>query len=75
MSRVHRELASWNLRDGGVGLPQGPIELSHWLAANLPLDDVLRGQLLTINCAVSRLRAEISIMQRVNNTASLLSHD
>lgn len=53
--------------DVGSGsiVPRNPIDLSYWVIQNLPLDDDLRLQLLSINNPNQRLRAELSILQRV----------
>jgi len=45
-------------------LPDGPTELSWWVAANLPLEDKLRAKLLTINSPVQRLRVELSFLSQ-----------
>lgn len=45
-------------------LPTGPSELSWWVAANLPLEDKLRAQLLAINSPVQRLRVELSFLSK-----------
>jgi len=45
-------------------LPTTPTELSWWVAANLPLEDKLRAQLLTINSPVQRLRVELSFLSQ-----------
>jgi len=45
-------------------LPSTPTELSWWVAANLPLEDKLRTQLLTINSPVQRLRVELSFLSQ-----------
>ena len=53
--------------DVGSGsiVPRNPVDLSYWVIQNLPLDDELRLQLLSINNPNQRLRAELSILQRV----------
>lgn len=40
-----------------------PVSYSFWLAANLPLDDKVRQELLEIHCAADRLRREMEIMK------------
>eukprot|EP00092_Neocalanus_flemingeri_P026199 GFUD01028396.1.p1 GENE.GFUD01028396.1~~GFUD01028396.1.p1 ORF type:complete len:501 (-),score=156.82 GFUD01028396.1:23-1525(-) len=45
-------------------LPAGPSELSWWVAANLPINDKLRAQLLAINSPVQRLRVELSFLSQ-----------
>jgi cereblon len=44
--------------------PSKPSEFSYWVAANLPLDDSQRCQLLAINCPIQRLRWELSLLQK-----------
>lgn len=48
-----------------VAIPREPKELSFWLASNLPLDDKHKIKLLGFNCAIRRLRYEISLMEQV----------
>ncbi|EFX70803.1 hypothetical protein DAPPUDRAFT_112386 [Daphnia pulex] len=52
--------------DVGSGsiVPRNPVDLSYWVIQNLPLDDELRLELLSINNPNQRLRAELSILQR-----------
>lgn len=66
--RVLLELRTSIFVDVGSGsiVPRNPIDLSYWVIQNLPLDDDLRLQLLSINNPNQRLRAELSILQRVN---------
>jgi len=45
-------------------LPSSPTELSWWVAANLPLEDKLRAQLLSVNSPVQRLRMELSFLSQ-----------
>jgi len=45
-------------------LPDSPTELSWWVAANLPLEDKLRAQLLSVNSPVQRLRMELSFLSQ-----------
>ena len=40
-------------------------EFSFWVAANMPLDDNLRLQILCINCPTQRLRRELDIVRKV----------
>lgn len=65
--RVLLELRTSIFVDVGSGtiVPLDPIDLSYWVIQNLPLDDDLRLQLLSINNANQRLRAELTILQRV----------
>jgi len=47
-----------------VIIPREPKELSFWLASNLPLDDKHKLKLLGFNCAIRRLRYEVSLMEQ-----------
>lgn len=40
-------------------------DFSFWVAANMPLDDSLRLQILGINCPTQRLRKELEIVRKV----------
>ncbi|ETE71228.1 Protein cereblon, partial [Ophiophagus hannah] len=64
MERVKQQLHEWdeNLKD--ESLPANPIDFSYRVAACLPIDDVLRIQLLKIGSAVQRLRCELDIMNK-----------
>lgn len=64
MSRIRKELQSWNETLKPESMPCDPSEFSFWVAANLLLDDAFRLHLLTIDSAIQRLRCELSIMQR-----------
>lgn len=64
VARVHEELKSWNLGRTGATVPQDPVDLSWWVAASLPIEDSQRSLLLSINCAVQRLRAELSLLRK-----------
>ena len=46
-------------------IPKDPKLLSYWVATNLPLDDSHRLKILEINCAVQRLRFELSLIEKV----------
>jgi hypothetical protein len=48
-----------------VKIPKDPKELSFWVATNLPLDDGYRLKILEINCAIQRLRFELSLIEKV----------
>ncbi|KAK2180255.1 hypothetical protein NP493_452g04005 [Ridgeia piscesae] len=64
MSRIRKELQSWNETLRPESMPCDPSEFSFWVAANLLLDDAFRLHLLTIDSAIQRLRCELSIMRR-----------
>uniref|UniRef100_A0A8C2UXT8 Protein cereblon n=1 Tax=Chinchilla lanigera TaxID=34839 RepID=A0A8C2UXT8_CHILA len=64
MDRIKKQLREWdeNLKD--ESLPSNPIDFSYRVAACLPIDDVLRIQLLKIGSAIQRLRCELDIMNK-----------
>lgn len=62
--QVLEELYTWNQTFRTMSLPQDPGDLSYWVAQNLPLDDNMRMHLLSVNCAIYRLRSEIAIMKK-----------
>lgn len=64
MDRIKKQLREWdeNLKDDS--LPENPIDFSYRVAACLPIDDVLRIQLLKIGSAIQRLRCELDIMNK-----------
>jgi hypothetical protein len=43
---VQNELKNWNLGRSGSAAPHDPIDLSWWVAANLPMEDSQRSLLL-----------------------------
>ncbi|KAG8225404.1 hypothetical protein J437_LFUL004604 [Ladona fulva] len=45
-------------------LPNDPVELSFWVAQNLPLDDKQRVKLLRMNSAIQRLRWELGALEK-----------
>ena len=71
VDEVKTELMSWNDTLKEDMMPKDPIEFSHWLTANLPLDDTLKFRLLWINNAVQRLRCQLSIMHRVKDSVDI----
>lgn len=64
MQRTKQELHKWNETLRPENMPQDPIELSYWVTQNLPLDDGLRVNLLSIDSAVQRLRCALSIIEK-----------
>ena len=44
--------------------PDGPVEFSYWVAANLPLEDEQRIEFLSLTCSIQRLRWLLSLLQR-----------
>ncbi|KAK3699916.1 hypothetical protein QZH41_016573 [Actinostola sp. cb2023] len=59
-----QELQRWSQTIRLDNVPADPIDFSYWVAANLPLDDKLKIELLHIDCTTQRLRKELDIMQR-----------
>lgn len=53
-----------------VNITKDPVLLSYWVIQNLPLVDEQRLKLLNINNPIQRLRAELSILQRVRVSAA-----
>ena len=49
-----------------VTVPTDPVELSFWVAMNLPIDDAQRLKVLQMDCAVPRLRMELGLLKKVN---------
>lgn len=62
--QIIRELHSWNNSLQAAALPSEPVELSYWVAQNLPLDNLMRMHLLELSCPIYRLRSEIAIMRK-----------
>nr|XP_015930169.1 protein cereblon isoform X2 [Parasteatoda tepidariorum] len=69
MKKIRSLLESWNRALRGINLPNNPIEFSYWVAANIPLDDFQRLELIKINEVTQRLRLELKILE----TCSVLS--
>jgi cereblon len=46
-------------------MAQNLTELSFWIAASLPIDDVTKLDLLVMNCPEQRLRTELDILRNV----------
>ncbi|XP_068702174.1 protein cereblon-like isoform X2 [Montipora foliosa] len=61
---IKRELKSWSETLRLENVPNSPTEFSFWVAANMPLDDNLRLQILCINCPTQRLRRELDIVRK-----------
>ena len=51
--------------------PSDPLQLSYWVAHNLPLVDQQRTFLLKLDCPVQRLRWQMSFMAKVRNKQKL----
>jgi len=63
VSRVKSELKQFSSLSIPISsLSDNPAELSWWVAANIPLEDKLRAQILSINNPVQRLRLELSFL-------------
>ena len=55
-----------------VSIPSDPVELSFWVAMNLPIDDAQRLRVLQMDCAVPRLRMELSLLKKVSKMQSYI---
>uniref|UniRef100_T1JIH3 Protein cereblon n=1 Tax=Strigamia maritima TaxID=126957 RepID=T1JIH3_STRMM len=64
MSRIKQELIGWNNALKLDSMPRLASEFSFWVAANLPLDDTLRLNILAIDSPIQRLRCELSILEK-----------
>lgn len=65
MKKIKALLESWNRALTRITLPSNPIEFSYWVAANIPLDDFQRLELIKINEVTQRLRLELQILETV----------
>lgn len=64
IGKIMIQLSHLQLGKSSVTIPTDPVELSFWVAQNLPLRDEQRLTLLTINSAVQRMRWELCIMEK-----------
>ncbi|XP_054164156.1 protein cereblon-like [Oppia nitens] len=64
MDKIKVYLKNWSFNGGQSQAPLKPCEFSYWIAANLPLDDQQRCQLLNIDSSIQRLRFELSLLQK-----------
>jgi len=74
MHQIKQEIHSWN---SGLKLdrtPTDPTSFSYWVATNIPIDDNRKLRLLSLNCAIQRLRFELSILKRVSRKAIRLKN-
>ncbi|KAG8200650.1 hypothetical protein JTE90_022272 [Oedothorax gibbosus] len=63
MKRIKEALKYWNRTDEKQDfMPCDPKEFSYWIAANLPLNDKQRLDLLKLNEVTERLRLELQIL-------------
>ena len=65
MSLVTKELHSWNESFSLESMPHDPIAFSYWVVSSLPLEDSMKLNLLAVNSAIQRLRAELHLMRMV----------
>lgn len=72
MKRIKNSLKYWNRTDNQDFMPCDPKEFSYWIAANLPLNDKQRLDLLKIDEVTERLRLELQIVQEVNIILNLI---
>jgi len=67
VERVHQVLGKLKLfSQTRVSIPDDPTELSFWVASNLPFEENHRLGLLRISCTITRLRLEISLIDKFN---------
>lgn len=72
MSQIRDELNKWGgLNLASVSSIKSPEHLSYWLAANLPISDTDKIEILTLNSCIQRLRKEINLMKKVGVIISL----
>lgn len=65
VEQVHKVLGTLRLfSQTQVTIPTDPVELSFWVAMNLPIDDAQRLKVLQMDCAVPRLRMELSLLKK-----------
>lgn len=64
VEQIKTELHSWC----PTSLPPDPIDLSFWVAHNLPVNDEMRLRLLTIDSVVQRLRFGLNIIRKVSSS-------
>merc|ERR1712029_222734 len=83
VERIHKALEKLKLfSETKVSVPEDPTELSFWVASSLPFEESHRMGLLKIDCTVSRLRLEATMIEKFNtlcckhcdNTISKQSH-
>jgi cereblon len=68
VERVHGQLATLRLfSQTQLSIPYDPVSLSFWVAINLPIDDIYRQRILQMDCAVQRLRFELSLLKKVSS--------
>ncbi|CAL1275605.1 unnamed protein product [Larinioides sclopetarius] len=63
MNRIKTMIQNWNKSMSRDLMPCNPKEFSYWVAANLPLDDRQRLELLRIDEVTHRLRHELKILE------------
>ena len=73
-SATHYFVTLWNTHSlcFQVSIPVDPVELSFWVAMNLPIDDAQRLRVLQMDCAVPRLRMELSLLKKVSKMQSYI---
>jgi len=65
--KVHSSLEKIKLfSETTTSVPEDPTELSYWVASHLPFDEQHRMGLLKTDSTVTRLRLEISLMEKFN---------
>ncbi|VDO93157.1 unnamed protein product [Soboliphyme baturini] len=64
VKEIAQELKQWYRSSMAVNFPTNPMVFSYWVASNLPLSDVLKLQLLKMNCTLQRLRCELAVLKK-----------
>jgi cereblon len=67
MNRVKKEFQTWSQNMAIKHQASNPTEFSYWVAANLPLDDTLRLELLVTNCVAYRLQRELDVINKYSS--------
>ncbi|XP_062520664.1 protein cereblon-like [Corticium candelabrum] len=65
--RVANELLAWSQNMVIKHQSDNPTEFSYWVAANLPLDDTLRLELLMTNSVIYRLQKELDVISKYSS--------
>ncbi|GLH08848.1 Protein cereblon homolog [Gryllus bimaculatus] len=64
MKKLIHLLRHMKIGNTNASFPTDPVELSFWVAQSVPLRDEQKLDLLRIDCAVQRLRWELSVLER-----------
>ena len=74
MELIKAELRGWNATLRPEQMPRDPVDFSFWVAGMLPLDDMMKVNLLAIDNAVQRMRYELSLIQKVGVLSVLFNY-